>query len=823
MNLGLQLGLELKQKKKLKLDEILKQDLRLEIAQKLKPFDFWEWYTGSPEDLIRLLKEEPQTDDYGKTIKYVLSGGWAIEMLTGKKREHHDLDVINLSRYKFQFRLDEQTAKNYFQTLSMSNKNLAKFVKEINWDSEKNYSELKGGSLDVYITSPEFLFASKILGFGRTPREKDLEDLQSLAKLDYKYSASRFQELLTKVPFIKHSLDNSKLFYDIAGINGFGTRTAGAEYLVKIIDKLRNGKNIAIDEMKTFYHIVQKNFEDGLQKNIIASKENLDLGVISDYWSKGDLEGFWFENNEKPDFAISKVSKNMLKEIQKRTNYKEKMSDWPIGEIINYAGFDIVHSDPMHFFFKDGEVFNRFSNYTLDNVKGEEFIIASNTTSTQLFNNGKHLLTLFRSMEDKENVSSIYTSFMEYGSPEEFFELHDTLKHVDFSDNWYFAELFENKVAEYVLKDSSVAKKFAQIGNVDLDNIVYKKRSNSNITNINKLDNLYLLPEHLLDSSNNLVARRLIKLAPKSAKKFAESQNMDIKKIVEMRYQDIKNDAALSYVLCKDVPEFFSEQLKESIAVYHCVESAKRHPKNILQRLQKIASGINVDSAKLIRETVNSDVPTEIKAKLLIEGKEYFGKDVAVSYLSDLLEMNYDNKKWSDLASEYISEFNLQKETEFQFKLHPKYASLTDVVKNTNIDGRYLSDLANIYLEDNISSLNNDQIKEIMSTYAIDDVSSIVFNDWEKKIELGNDAGLRKTYETRLKGDVVKQEKVSEFATNLSNKYFEEGDFKKSFYVLYRIDRENPLISERAIEYFKTVPEKNKKIVLANVVGEFIK
>src|SRR3989338_4208913 len=87
-------------------EQALVQIPRLAVDFRNANFFDKSWLTGSIDDLITLLTEYPQRDEERDTLSYLISGGWAVEMLTGKKREHHDLDIISLQKIPLAYRVD---------------------------------------------------------------------------------------------------------------------------------------------------------------------------------------------------------------------------------------------------------------------------------------------------------------------------------------------------------------------------------------------------------------------------------------------------------------------------------------------------------------------------------------------------------------------------------------------------------------------------------------------------------------------------------------------------------------------------------------------
>lgn len=295
-----------------KLEQILAQ--RIELVLGIGPPIDENWLTGSLEDLSQLLTEEPQLDDKGR-LRYVISGGWAVELMTGKQREHHDLDIITVSRKPFMFKVDEQSAKNYFQTISITNNELLeKHVVETEVNFDKNYSGLKLGTINIITTSPEFLFLSKIAGFKKEPREKDLDDLESLSLLKHTYSVSDLHDLIGHIIGLQpYFQDNAKLFKDL-GVEAEtteGARVHAARYLIDIIKNFREGnKEAARMQAKRFHSTLTKTYERGLEDAIYADKD-IDNGIASKFITEKKIDAFYVVEGGNPKLAIMPTKKSI--------------------------------------------------------------------------------------------------------------------------------------------------------------------------------------------------------------------------------------------------------------------------------------------------------------------------------------------------------------------------------------------------------------------------------------------------------------------------------------------------------------------------------
>lgn len=307
----MELGLGLRLRQNIELVQLQRIQLALGLAP---PIDD-SWLTGKPKDLHELLTQEPQLDNNDR-LRYIVSGGWAVEFLTGKKREHHDLDIISVSRKPLIFKVDEQNAKNYFQTLSMTtNELLENHVVEVEWDFNDNYKELElePSNMTLYVASPEFLFLSKIAGFKREPRDKDLDDLEALSSIDYKYSVSTFRDLIGHIIGLQpYFHENTKLFMDL-GVEADsveGARAHAVRYLTDIIKNFRAGNNDAARmQAKTFHSTLIKVYDQGLE-GAIMNNTDIDPDIASQFITDNKLDAFYIIENGNPKLAILPTKKS---------------------------------------------------------------------------------------------------------------------------------------------------------------------------------------------------------------------------------------------------------------------------------------------------------------------------------------------------------------------------------------------------------------------------------------------------------------------------------------------------------------------------------
>ena len=123
-----------------------------------------------------MLEKFPQMSKRG-AIQYLLAGGWAVELLTGSKREHEDIDVFCVDEDYLStlntsigpgFVNDERAAIFYAHCFGNFSTRLIK----------KHYTqEVEIGNRKVVIPSTEFLLLFKLF---LPLREKDAHDVAAI-------------------------------------------------------------------------------------------------------------------------------------------------------------------------------------------------------------------------------------------------------------------------------------------------------------------------------------------------------------------------------------------------------------------------------------------------------------------------------------------------------------------------------------------------------------------------------------------------------------------------------------------------------------------
>lgn len=171
----------------------VRQTFRLEQRLELTPPRV-RGIPGTKENLRKVLSEYPQMGR--ETVHYVLAGGWAAELWSGRNRPHHDIDIVVLNP-KYKVETDNQRPKSYFGQISISCRDfrrncidslstdlqitgLYKKAPLVGTDDDRDTWFDPAG--EVVVASPEFLTIGKLSGGqeGQPARETDLFDAAGL-------------------------------------------------------------------------------------------------------------------------------------------------------------------------------------------------------------------------------------------------------------------------------------------------------------------------------------------------------------------------------------------------------------------------------------------------------------------------------------------------------------------------------------------------------------------------------------------------------------------------------------------------------------------
>ncbi len=174
----------------LRLEMAPRLEQRMEIRQRLEHVLPGLGIEGNPANLKKVLKTVPQTTE--GEVNYLISGGWACDILSGEQREHKDIDVIILDDGVTYMDTDNMYPSDYFGILSIDEEDMRdNHTKRAHWKQEGKY---------VYIPSPEFLVASKIAPYnGRPSREKDLNDIYNVMRSSKTIDFNKLMSVFSRV------------------------------------------------------------------------------------------------------------------------------------------------------------------------------------------------------------------------------------------------------------------------------------------------------------------------------------------------------------------------------------------------------------------------------------------------------------------------------------------------------------------------------------------------------------------------------------------------------------------------------------------------
>jgi hypothetical protein len=147
-----------------------------------------------------ILKHEPQRDD-NKKLRYLVTSGLAVEMITGFERDHHDLDLVIMdpenTKYWELMGTDNVTPGQYWADMKFDPKFLGDNARSVRIRHNKNSSL-------VEVVHPAILMVQKSSdAFGRPPRKKDKADVDAII------AHWKSEENYTKEwnPLVRYSLD----------------------------------------------------------------------------------------------------------------------------------------------------------------------------------------------------------------------------------------------------------------------------------------------------------------------------------------------------------------------------------------------------------------------------------------------------------------------------------------------------------------------------------------------------------------------------------------------------------------------------------------
>lgn len=134
---------------------------------------------GRFHQLEMLLAEEPQRDSQGD-LRYLLTSGLAVELVTGFERFHHDIDFVIM----------DPSDVNRWDMIGTDNVTPGKYWADMKFDA--NYLEEtarlqrirnRRHAPEVEVVHPAIILVQKSSdAFGRPPRKRDVEDVDAIVR-----------------------------------------------------------------------------------------------------------------------------------------------------------------------------------------------------------------------------------------------------------------------------------------------------------------------------------------------------------------------------------------------------------------------------------------------------------------------------------------------------------------------------------------------------------------------------------------------------------------------------------------------------------------
>lgn len=132
------------------------------------------------ETLEAFLKQCPQVAE--GSVRYLVSGGFAVEIASRELRSHKDIDIVLLADNRdaikwVSCKLDMVKPETYFGHLNLASQVLL-------GSTIRSTTRPEGHGAEVHIVHPAFLLVQKSSDFyGKAPRNEDIQDAKSLARL----------------------------------------------------------------------------------------------------------------------------------------------------------------------------------------------------------------------------------------------------------------------------------------------------------------------------------------------------------------------------------------------------------------------------------------------------------------------------------------------------------------------------------------------------------------------------------------------------------------------------------------------------------------
>ena len=133
---------------------------------------------GTVEVLSGFLGKEPQRDAQGR-VRYLLTSGLAVEVITGVSRYHHDIDLVLFDRrngWWTRYITDNVTPDRYWAEMKFD----PAYLEETAWEAQ---FQAGGAERTVSTVHPAIILVQKLSNaWGRPPRERDIKDVGELIK-----------------------------------------------------------------------------------------------------------------------------------------------------------------------------------------------------------------------------------------------------------------------------------------------------------------------------------------------------------------------------------------------------------------------------------------------------------------------------------------------------------------------------------------------------------------------------------------------------------------------------------------------------------------
>ena len=150
----------------------LPDDLRIEKTPRI------EIYPGTVGALSELVTAEPQRDSEGN-LRYLLTSGLAVEVVTGATRYHHDTDLVLFdveSGWWTKYVTDNVTPEKYWAQMKFD----PEYLEETAWEAKIQAAGVEKSVLTVH---PAIILVQKLSdAWGRPPRLKDIQDVDKLIR-----------------------------------------------------------------------------------------------------------------------------------------------------------------------------------------------------------------------------------------------------------------------------------------------------------------------------------------------------------------------------------------------------------------------------------------------------------------------------------------------------------------------------------------------------------------------------------------------------------------------------------------------------------------